>query len=96
MNVVFLFCGKVGEVGMKTATISFLPVCSECKIVIWREINCVRNDEADRLLPLGEKENSRIIIPDYVVTPEHCPNCGAVFTGISIPTRLPFDNNRVY
>ena len=77
---------------MKTATISFLPVCSECHQVIWRTIDCIR----DNMEIYGTLEEMKQIFPHYTVVPERCPNCGSEFTEINIPTKLPFDNNRVY
>ena len=83
------------KVGMKIATISFLPVCSECHQVIWRTIDCIRDDmETHRTLK--DEMEQKILLPHYTVVPEYCPNCGSVFTGISVPTTLPFDNNRAH
>lgn len=74
---------------MKSATINFLPVCSECNQVIWRTIDCIRDDMETH----GMKQ--KILLPHYTVVPERCPNCGSDFTGINVPIKLPFDNNRV-
>ena len=77
---------------MNTATISFLPVCSECHQVIWRTVDCIRDDMEIRETLKDEMER-KILLPHYTVVPERCPNCGSIFTAISVPTKLPFDNN---
>ena len=74
---------------MKSATINFLPVCAECNQVIWRTIDCIRDDMETNGM------EQKILLPHYTVVPERCPNCGSEFTGISIPTKLPFDYDSV-
>lgn len=65
------------------ATIQFMPVCTECKKVIFDYIDC--NNEVLSM------DNVRYPT-HYQITPYSCPNCGAIFEQIVMPTRLPFDN----
>lgn len=64
------------------ATIQFMPVCTKCKKVIFDYIDC--NNEVWHMDNVG-----------YVncqITPYSCPNCGAIFEEVTMPTELPFDN----
>ena len=80
---------------MKTATIDFLPVCSECHQVIWRTVDYIR-DDMETCRTLKEEMEQKALLQNYTIVPERCPNCGSEFAGISVPTKLPFDNNKVY
>ena len=60
------------------AEILFRPICSKCR----RELNSVIDYQGDNFIG----------IRGGFVEPGRCPYCDAWFTGIEIPTRLPFDN----
>ena len=74
-----------------TATISYLPVCTNCNTIIWDKIDYKEPD-------LEIEQNSRHLnysaLHSGEVQPRKCVNCGAIFTSIEIPTKLPFDNRR--
>lgn len=59
----------------KITSISFLPVCSNCRHII--------NEEVDVDLESGSFINA-------VVTPRYCSHCGSFFDRIVMPTKLPF------
>jgi len=65
------------------AEIRFMPVCTECKKIIFERIDCNNM--------VWQKDTIRYCV-NYQLTPYSCPNCGAIFEQIEIPTRLPFDN----
>ena len=66
-----------------TATIEFLPICSNCGKVIYGVIDYEH---------CATIEQERIKYPEYQIAPYYCRNCGAIFTRITMPTSLPFDN----
>lgn len=64
-----------------TAYINFLPVCSRCRKII------------DRTIGIDEMQYG---VPYSDISPRVCPNCGAIFTTIHIPTRLPFTEDEYW
>lgn len=63
---------------VNTATIEFLPICSNCK----KEIRSIIDY---RFEPLSQD--------GCEISPLICPECGAIFTSITIPRTLPFNNS---
>lgn len=64
------------------AEIIFLPVCSNCKSILWGEeinVNTVYNSVC-----LG---NGKVLsIPEPIVSPYVCKYCGSVFQSVNTPT----------
>ena len=73
--------GEVGMTDQNLAKILFRPMCGECG----RELNSVVDYQ--RVYFRGLEG-----LVDGFVEPGRCPYCGAFFTGMEMPTRLPFDN----
>ena len=65
------------------AQINYLPICSECGEVIPGEVKTIRTIGAG--------------IDDYEINPETCPNCGAVFNGVTVfyPTFVELDERGI-
>lgn len=65
------------------AEIKFKPVCCSCGFVI------------DGLVDCSSYTTSIDTDPPFVrtvwnITPNKCPRCGAKFTDITVPTKLPY------
>lgn len=69
------------------ADIIFLPVCSKCHTVFYGTVDCV----PQRIVAVDH----RSVHQDYEITPSECPNCKRKFTGIQIPTKLPYTNREL-
>lgn len=57
-------------------SIKFLPVCSNCLKIIWQTVDA-KQDAVDMR---------------WFFSPEKCPHCGNYIESITMPTKLPFDN----
>lgn len=71
------------------ADILFLPVCSFCDAVQWgEEVN------VEATSPLGIPQRTLRYYPSpphFVITPNCCVRCGAVFDKIQTPAEFPFE-----
>lgn len=80
------------------AEINFLPVCSNCRAILDdREIDV--KSVYERYNEYETWEFKELTIKDILmrqpmIQPYLCPNCGEVFTTITIPTRLPVEPTR--
>ena len=66
------------------ATISFLPVCSNCKRIVRDKVQLVKKIE-----PVNDRNR---VLNEWEVAPKRCKYCGEFFDGVTIPG-LPFDNS---
>lgn len=73
---------------MNYAPIEFRPVCSICNHIIESEIN-------GEFMEVGRDDIPGMAYMEFVITPDRCPNCGTYFTGIIIPTRLPYNRDTI-
>ena len=72
---------------MKEAEIHFLPVCSHCGVVLWGELI-----NYEPVFEEPEKDDYKIKFQcGHEIKPYMCKNCGALFTSIHMPLKLPFD-----
>lgn len=69
------------------AEIRFLPACSFCGAVLWEEEIDYGRDETVLWRPPNIYDPGP---PQHIISPGKCPKCGAVFTSITIPGKLPY------
>ena len=75
---------------MKEAEIHFAPICSRCGAVLYRKKIDIELEDLDLL---GCESLS--FMPQIArITPDRCPCCGAVFTLIQAPAKLPYTYSR--
>lgn len=75
------------------ADIEFLPVCSNCGQIIYEIIDIeYSNNEIDDCRP----NKNKYLFKESYITPFMCPYCNRQFTGIIIPSKLPFDNRKLF
>ena len=74
--------------GTAIAELNFLPVCSECKRILYGYTVDVIYDPEQ----IGSKKYDwkPVIAPRPQIYPQHCPFCGAEFASITMPRKLPF------
>lgn len=74
----------------ETAEISYLPVCTNCKNIIFDVIDIEYPNE----YYYEDGSGRHRLIQEFEIKPHKCKHCGRVFTSIQIPTKLPFDNRQ--
>lgn len=68
------------------ADIVFAPICSNCGLPIYMDI------EVEDLDYMKDVFNPKSKILHHIqISPSVCPNCGAHFTLVKMPTRLPYE-----
>lgn len=75
------------------AEIRFLPVCSNCRNVITEEIDW--REDAD-YIPYGNNLNIFDGFKTHHIVPSICPHCNCIFTKITMPAKLPFEEEIDY
>lgn len=76
------------------AEIIFRPICSECKNLIFSNIDI--NYGSEELMYEESDERYRKIhfmVDKPTISPPFCPYCGAYFSSIQMPTKIPFKND---
>lgn len=68
------------------ASISFVPMCTNCKQIIWDVIDYKEAYRQPDVL------GGARYFKDHEISPERCPNCGKIFESIEVPTKIPYDN----
>ena len=69
------------------ADIVFAPICSNCGLPIYMDINV---EDLDYINSVGLSHESKIL-HHIQISPSVCPNCGEHFTLVKMPTRLPYE-----
>ena len=82
------------EPNIQEASIQFMPVCSNCGMIFDHvEYGCDLNvveGRSDSNFLRGIK------FTEYTIKPMECPRCGVIFRTIIIPTKFPYDRNKMY
>lgn len=68
------------------ADIVFAPICSNCGLPIYMDIEVEYSDYLKDLLTPESK-----ILHHIQISPSVCPNCGTYFECVIMPTRLPYE-----
>ena len=71
------------DMDKEITSILFMPVCTKCLKIIWQEIDGRQSVDIICGSP-------RLMSATYDISPDKCPHCGALFSNITIPTKLPF------
>lgn len=69
------------------ADIVFAPICSNCGLPIYMDIEVEDLDYLKSDVSVYEGA----ILHHIQVSPHVCPNCGAYFKVVKMPTRLPYE-----
>lgn len=69
------------------ADIVFAPICSNCGLPIYMDINIT---DLDYMNSFGLTHETRIL-HHIQISPSVCPNCGKHFELIKMPTQLPYE-----
>lgn len=69
------------------ADIVFAPICSNCGLPIYMDINV---EDLDYINSVALSHESKIL-HHIQISPSICPNCGEHFVLVKMPTRLPYE-----
>jgi len=69
------------------ADIVFAPICSNCGLPIYMDIEI---ENLDYIKSLEATPGSRIL-HHMQINPSICPNCSTYFDSVIMPTRLPYE-----
>ena len=69
------------------ADIVFAPICSNCGLPIYVDITVEDLNYIDQQASIYENK----ILHHRRISPYMCPNCGAYFEVVKMPTRLPYE-----
>lgn len=69
------------------ADIVFVPICSNCGLPIYMDIEV---EDLDYINSVGLTHESKIL-HHIQISPSVCPNCGEHFELVKMPTRLPYE-----